>query len=173
MSSIADWLAIGFKRFVTLLTLIQRRGHRAQLVRQGLKHGDRFGMSRSVEISDPHLVTIGNDVGIGAHSQLIAHDASHKRFIGYTRVGRITIGNTVFIGQRATILPGVTIGDESIVGAGAVVTTDVPPRTIVAGNPARVVKELSDEYLNRKRAEAESLLVGKYDVPEGRVAWVV
>lgn len=112
-------------------------------------------------------------MGIGAYAQLIAHDASHKRFIGYTRVGRITIGSMVFIGQRATILPGVTIGDNVIVAAGAVVSTDVPSRSIVAGNPARIVRELTDEHLALKQAEAESLLIGKHEVPESRVAWVV
>lgn len=171
--SIGDWLAIGVRRVGTALSLIQRKGHRAQLRRRGLVHGERFGMSRHVEISDPHLVTIGDDVGIGPHAHLIAHDASHKRFIGYTRIGRITIGNKVFIGQRSTILPGVSIGDETIIAAGSVVTKDVPPRTIVAGNPARVIRELSQEYWEGKRAEAESLLVGKYDVPAEQVAWVV
>src|SRR4051812_39095391 len=149
-----------------MLTLIQRKGHRAQLRRQGFVHGERFGMNRHVEISNPYLVAIGDDVGIGAHAHLIAHDASHKRFIGYTRVGRITIGNKVFIGQRSMILPGVTVGDNVIIAAGAVVTKDVPSGTIVAGNPAKVIRELDDEYWDRKRAEAESLLIGKYDVPD-------
>jgi maltose O-acetyltransferase len=171
--SLGDWFAIGFKRFLTLLNLIQRKGHRAQLRRQGLTHGERFGMNRGVEITNPHLVTIGDDVGIGAHAHLIAHDASHKRFIGYTRVGRITIGNKVFIGQRATILPGVTIGDEVIIAAGAVVTRDAPSHTIVAGNPAKAIRELTPEYWEQKRAEAESHLIGKHDIPDERVAWVV
>lgn len=171
--SVGDWLAIGVKRFGTLLTTIQRKGHRAQLVRQGLVHGERFGMNRHVEMTDPHLITIGDDVGIAAHTHLIAHDASHKRFIGYTRVGRITIGNKVFIGQRATILPGVTIGDNVIVAAGAVITKDVPSGTMVAGNPAKVIRQLDDDYWDAKRAEAEGLLIGTNDVPEEAVAWVV
>jgi maltose O-acetyltransferase len=171
--SIGDWFAVTVKRFGTVLSLIQRRGHRVQLRHSGLTHGARFGMNRHVEITDPHLVTIGDDVGIGAHAHLIAHDASHKRFIGYTRIGRITIGNMVFIGQRATILPGVSIGDRCIIAAGAVVTRDVPPGSIVAGNPARVVRELSEDYLSQKRAEAESLLIGALEVPADRVAWVV
>jgi maltose O-acetyltransferase len=170
--SIGDRLVVGLKRVVSVRLVIQRKAYWAQLRRQGLTYGERFGMSRGVEISDPHLVTAGDDVGIGAYAQLIAHDASHKRFIGYTRVGRITIGNKVFIGQRAMILPGVTIGDETIIGAGAVVTKDVPSRTIVAGNPATVVRELTEDYWERKRAEAESLLIGKHDIPGGPVGWV-
>lgn len=171
--SIGDWLAIGVKRFGTVLSAIQRRGHRAQLERRGLTHGKRFRMNRHVEISDPHLVTIGDHVGIAAHCHLIAHDASPQRFIGYTRVGRITIGNRVFIGQRAMILPGVTIGDNVIIAAGSVVTRDVPSGSIAGGNPAKVIRELDDEYWDRKRAEAESLLIDKSDVPPDRVAWIV
>jgi acetyltransferase-like isoleucine patch superfamily enzyme len=57
----------------------------------------------------------------------------------------ITIGNGAWIGARAIILRGVTIGEGAIVGMGSVVTKDVAPNTIVAGNPARVVRELPDE----------------------------
>jgi acetyltransferase-like isoleucine patch superfamily enzyme len=51
------------------------------------------------------------------------------------------IGQCCFIGARSVILPGITIGDHSIVGAGSVVTKDVPPNCIVAGNPAKIVRE--------------------------------
>jgi len=54
----------------------------------------------------------------------------------------IVIGNDVFVGMEALVLKGVTIGDGAVVGAGAVVTQDVPPRAVVAGNPAQVVRDL-------------------------------
>ena len=54
----------------------------------------------------------------------------------------VVIGQNVWIGDKATILPGVTIGDGSIIGANSVVTKDVPPHTIVCGNPARIVKQI-------------------------------
>jgi len=60
----------------------------------------------------------------------------------------ITIGNHVWIGRRAIILKGVTIGDRSVVAASAVVTHDVPSDTIVAGNPARVVKHIDQKAIN-------------------------
>lgn len=55
---------------------------------------------------------------------------------------QVTIGNDIWIGANAVILPGVTIGDHSVVAAGAVVTKDVPPHTLVAGVPAKIIKEL-------------------------------
>ena len=54
----------------------------------------------------------------------------------------IVIGDDVFVGMEALVLKGVTIGDGAVVGAGAVVTQDVPPRTVVAGNPAQAVRDL-------------------------------
>ena len=56
----------------------------------------------------------------------------------------VTIGNDVWIGGNATILPGVTIGNNVVVAAGAVVTHDVPDNTLVAGVPARKIKDLAD-----------------------------
>jgi acetyltransferase-like isoleucine patch superfamily enzyme len=58
------------------------------------------------------------------------------------------LGDNVWIGRAAIVLPGVTIGDHSMVAAGSVVTKDVPPRVVVAGNPAKVVREItaSDEW---------------------------
>jgi acetyltransferase-like isoleucine patch superfamily enzyme len=58
------------------------------------------------------------------------------------RSGPVEIGRNVWVGRHATILPGVTIGDHSVVAAAAVVVRDVPPRTLVAGNPARPVREI-------------------------------
>lgn len=56
----------------------------------------------------------------------------------------VIIGENVWIGSNATILPGVTVGDNSVVAAGAVVTKDVPQNTVVAGVPAKVVKEINN-----------------------------
>ena len=175
--SVGDWLALAFKRLMTLLNLkwgnqLQRKGYRAQLRKHGLVHGERLGINPDVRITDPCVVTIGDDVGIGNYTELIGHDASHKRFIDHTRVGRITIGNNVFIGHSVIVLPGVTIGDEVIIAAGAVVTRDVPSHSIVAGNPAKVIRELTPEYFEQKRAEAESQLIPRGYVPVGRSAWV-
>ncbi|MGW6282266.1 acyltransferase [Kribbella sp. NPDC055071] len=89
-------------------------------------------------------VTIGDGVRIGAHTSILAfnHGTEPGRPIfqqPHTAVG-ITIADDVWIGSNVTILDGVTIGPHSIIGAGAVVTKDVPANTIAAGNPARVLR---------------------------------
>jgi acetyltransferase-like isoleucine patch superfamily enzyme len=89
-------------------------------------------------------VTIGDAVRIGAHTSLLAfnHGTAPGRPIfqqPHTALG-ITIGDDVWIGSNVTILDGITIGPHSIIGAGAVVTKNVPANTITAGNPARVLR---------------------------------
>jgi maltose O-acetyltransferase len=76
------------------------------------------------------------------------------RFVGITRIGRITIESNCFIGDSAVVLPGVRIGPDSIVGAGSVVVKDIPPRTVAGGNPAKVICGL-DEFLAKHNALKE------------------
>ena len=71
---------------------------------------------------------------------ILSHDHC-KRVNGYPLLADTYIGKRCFIGVNATVLPGVRIGDEVIVGAGAVVTKNVPSNVIVAGNPARIIRE--------------------------------
>ncbi len=86
-------------------------------------------------------ITIEDDAQIAANVQLISnnHDLKERMVITCKPVH---ICRRVWIGAGATILPGVTIGENSVVGAGSVVTHDVEPNTIVAGNPARVIKHI-------------------------------
>lgn len=94
-------------------------------------------------ITDPAYVRLGNNVLLSTCT-LIGHDASvavlgRAEGLSLDAVGKIDIRDNVFIGYGAIILPGVTIGPNSIVGAGALVTRDVPPFTVVGGNPARPI----------------------------------
>lgn len=91
------------------------------------------------------LIRIGDNVTIATQVYLLEHDASSKNLIGYTRVGSINIEDNVFIGARALIMPGVIIGEGSIVSANSVVTKSIESRTIVVGNPAKAICTL-DEY---------------------------
>lgn len=87
----------------------------------------------------PQFIEIGDNFISAPGSVILAHDASTFRHSGCYRCERTIIGNDVFIGANAVVLPGVRIGDGAIVGAGSVVTKDVPSYTVVAGNPARVL----------------------------------
>ena len=77
---------------------------------------------------------------------------STKKTLGYTKIGQVYIGNHVFIGANTTILPGVTIGDYAVIGAGSIVTHDVPARTVVAGVPAKGICGV-DEYVARFQSQ--------------------
>lgn len=86
-------------------------------------------------------ITLGDNVQIGPNVTLATdnHDLQDRYVL---ECKPITIKNNVWIGTNATILPGVTVGENAVIAAGAVVTKDVPANTIVAGVPAKVVKEI-------------------------------
>ena len=88
-------------------------------------------------------VTIGDDVQIGPNVQLLTpwHPvAAGPRRDKWEAASPITIGHNVWLGGGVIVLPGVTIGDNTVVGAGSVVTRDLPPDVVAVGNPARVVR---------------------------------
>lgn len=102
--------------------------------------------------AQPGLVKIGKNCHITDGVQFLTHDYSvavvNKLYPDETVmvVDPIEVKDNCFIGINAIILPGVTIGPNSIVGAGSVVNKDVPPNTVVAGNPAKVLRNIDDEY---------------------------
>lgn len=116
-------------------------------IKLGMKIGNNCSIQPGVVIDYSHcwLINIGNNVTIAPEVYLLAHDASTKKLNGYTKIGSIQIKDNVFIGARAIILPGVTIGENSIVTAGSLVTKSVPAHSVVAGNPARVISDI-DSY---------------------------
>lgn len=115
--------------------------------------------------SEPFLIKIGSRVTITSGVQILTHDGSAwlfhefgKRFYKYAPV---TIGDDVFIGVNTIIMPGVSIGSRVIVGAGSVVTRDIPDDTVVAGNPARVITSFSSfEHKVRNNFVNEAELEG-------------
>ena len=128
-----------------------------KLISMGMKVGKNFGRLHGVILDPSHcwLIEIGDNVTMAPRVHVLCHDASTKGFLGYTKIGRVTIGNDVFIGAESVILPGVTIGNNVIIGANSTVTHDVPDNTVVAGSPARVLCSL-DEYLAKENARMKT-----------------
>ena len=91
-------------------------------------------------------ILIGDYVSIGPRTQLLTPlhpvDDHHARRQGWESASRIAVGNNVWLGAGVIVCPGVTIGDDSVIGAGSVVTRSVQPRVLAVGNPCRVVREL-------------------------------
>lgn len=130
------------------------------LVKRGLKVGRNFKRLNQVIIDDSHswLIEIGEDVTLAPRVHIIAHDASTKCFLGYTKIGTVRIGNRVFVGAGTVILPSVTIGDDVIIGANSTVTHDLPNGVVAVGNPATVICT-TEEYLDKEKKRLESLPV--------------
>lgn len=127
-----------------------------RLLNKGLTVGRNFHMQKQVHI-DPccHYITIGDDVTLAPRVIILAHDASTKKYLGYTKVGKVTIGNKVFVGASSIILPGVNIGNNVIIGAGSVVPYSIPDGVVVAGNPARTITT-TEEFLAKRKKEIAS-----------------
>lgn len=98
----------------------------------------------------PWLIEIGDDVTI-TDATILCHDASTQKNLGFTKIGRVTIGNKVFVGAKSVILPNVTIGDNVIIGAGSVVTKDIPSNSVAVGNPCRPICGF-DEYIEKQKS---------------------
>ena len=114
--------------------------------------GDDFTGNFNLTILDIREVHIGNHVMIGPNTLIttVGHPLSPLKRRDYMAQAKpVTIGDDVWIGGNVTILPGVTIGNNVVVAAGAVVTRDVPSNTLVAGIPARKLKDLADDCPDR------------------------
>ncbi len=126
-----------------------------------VKYAKKVGVNMQGEVhlygtiswgSEPWIITLGNNVHITDGVRFITHDGGTLLFrdqvpdLELTKP--ITIGNNVYIGNNVLLLPGVTIGSKVIIGAGAVVTKDIPDNSVAVGVPARVIKT-ADEYLEK------------------------
>lgn len=116
------------------------------------RNGTSFG-------SEPYLITLEDEVRLSGGVTFITHDGGtwafrdKEEYKDVLKFGAIKVGYRTFVGYGATIMPGVTIGKRCVIGAGAVVTKDVPDGTVVAGVPAKVIcstekyaEKCMDEY---------------------------
>jgi len=117
--------------------------------------GNNLGIS-GASISCNHRISIGNDVLIGSGAIITdsdAHPVNPLERHNPTQIlkASVVIEDKVFIGARAIILKGVTIGYGALIGAGSVVTKDIPPMSIAAGNPAKIVGDVRDDKFSIKQ----------------------
>ena len=109
--------------------------------------GDNFYANFNLTILDANKVVIGDNVFIAPNVGL--HTSGHpldvrRRNAGLEYAWPITIGHNVWIGAGVNVMPGVRIGDNSVIGAGSVVTRDVPPNVVAAGVPCRVIRSIAE-----------------------------
>jgi acetyltransferase-like isoleucine patch superfamily enzyme len=110
---------------------------------ESIEIGSDVAFAAFVHIWGAGGIKIGNRVMIGSHTAIssVTHDYSADVMYGTTVLKPVVIGDDVWISAQAVILPGITIGDGAVIGAGCVVTRDVLPRTVVVGVPSRVMCE--------------------------------
>jgi acetyltransferase-like isoleucine patch superfamily enzyme len=133
------------------------------------KQGARIGEGTRLLVrtlgSEPFLVEIGSQTLVAGDVAFFTHDGgvwvTEELNPHVNRFGRIKIGSRCFIGARAIIMPGVCVGDRTIIGAGAVVTSDIPAGVVAAGVPARVIGSIED-YNARVLAESVPLSAEMY-----------
>ena len=121
--------------------------------------GRNTTITKGAVFTDPSYVRIGHNCGI-SEATFIGHDGSIRVLnnaygVRLDAVGKIDVRDNSFIGYGAIIMPGVTIGPNSVVGAGAVITKDVPPNTVVGAGPTRTLMS-TEELVQRKLSRARS-----------------
>lgn len=115
---------------------------------KNIEVGEGFYSNFNCVILDVAKVTIGDHVMFAPNVSLYTaghpvHPVSRGSYYEYGKP--ITIGNNVWLGGNVVVLPGVTIGDNAVIGAGSVVSKDIPANVIATGNPCRVIREITDE----------------------------
>lgn len=140
------------KIFKNIINRLRGEQDIEKFIRRGLIVGKNLTRMAGVIIDPSHCwhITIGDDVILAPNVHILAHDASTKPFLNYTRVANVKVGSRVFIGAGAIVLPGVTIGDDVVIGAGSVVSKNIPSNSLAVGSPARVISTL-DEYLGKQK----------------------
>ncbi|BAV09135.1 maltose O-acetyltransferase [Filimonas lacunae] len=125
----------------------------AALKKRGMSIGKNFSMMQGCIIDPSHFwhITIGDNVTFAPRVHILAHDASTKLYLNYSKVKNVIIGNNVFVGAGCIIMPGVTIEDNVIVGAGSIVTKKLEANALYAGNPAKFICYIHEYFDQQKQ----------------------
>lgn len=153
-----------YNKFERLYARSSSERYEAYLRKQGIKIGKNiyWGNPKTINIDTtrPCLLEIGNNVRLDTGLTILTHDFGtyvfrlvYKDFVSAT--AKVTIGSNVYFGQKCTVLKGVTIGDNCIIGLGSLITKDIPNNSVVAGSPAKVICTLEEYYKKRKVASIE------------------
>lgn len=126
----------------------------AYLRSRGIQIGENVNVINStIDFCHGFLISIGNNVTLtGCH--ILAHDASTHIPLGVSKVGRVVIGNEVFVGQGAIILPNTHIGNRVVIGSGTVVSKDIPDNSIAVGNPVQIIGTY-DSFVEKHRRQMQ------------------
>lgn len=109
-----------------------------------------------IDMTRPSLITIGDNVDMNRYFQILTHDWASTVFRNYYQdfvnsSGKVRIGSNIYFGTNVTVLKGVSIGDNCIIGAYSLVTHDIPENSVAAGVPCRVICSLDEYYKKRKQ----------------------
>lgn len=149
------------------LEVVDSEDYCAYLKKRGITIGEnvrfRYPAHTWVDITRPSLVVFGSNIDVNDNFTLLTHDFSTYAIRGayndyINSSGAVTIGNNVVFGRNVTILKGVTIGDNTIVALGSVITKSTPPNSVIAGAPAKVVCSLEEFYQKRKTKSIDEAL---------------
>ena len=132
--------------------------------RKGFQHGKNFDIEKGANIDSGFckFISCGDNVTITKDVYILAHDASMKKKLGKTKVGKVIIGNDVFIGAKTVVLSGVHIGDNVIIGANSTVTKSIPSGEVWGGSPARFIM-MTEDFLEKHRLNMQNNISSKED----------
>lgn len=151
------------------------------LRKKGVEIGEKCEIYKTASFgSEPYLIKIGNHVRVNSGVVFVTHDGGYwvlrdekagfgAEFKEADKFGRIVIEDNVHIGTNAIIMPGVTIGENSVIACGAVVTHDVSPNSVWGGVPARLIESL-EEYASKAR---EHMCSTKSMTPEEKKTYII
>lgn len=127
-----------------------------RLIKMGMRVGKNFNRLVGVILDPSHcwLIEIGDNVTMAPRVHVLAHDASTKYYLGYAKIGKVVIGDNVFIGADTVVLPNVRIGNNVVIGANSTVTRSLESGYVYAGNPAHKLCSI-EEFVEKNKCLME------------------